>query len=77
MVDGEKLPYSRYGSAQFRDDKLLEPITRSVVDLVALAEVAYSDCDVGHAYLLLSWQSLLVTVSSIGTSSSAHIIGFA
>jgi hypothetical protein len=31
-----------------RHDKLLEAVARGVVDLVALAEVAYSDCDVGH-----------------------------
>ena len=31
-----------------RHDELLESIMRGVVDLVAFAEVAYSDCDVGH-----------------------------
>ena len=45
---GEKLAQCRYGSAQFGDDELLEPVVGGGVDLVALAEVAYSDCDVGH-----------------------------
>ena len=39
---------------QFRDDKLLEPVARGVVNLIALAEVAYSDCDVVHALPILS-----------------------
>ena len=45
---GEKLTQSRYGSAQLRHAKLLEPVTRSVIDLVALAEVVDTDGDVGH-----------------------------
>lgn len=36
------------GSAQFRDDKLLEPVVWLIVNLVALAEVAYAKGDVGH-----------------------------
>ena len=44
----EEPPQRRKGPAQFRDDKLLEPVTRSVVDVIALAEVAYANGDVGH-----------------------------
>lgn len=46
---GGKLPQSWYGSAQLRHDKLFEPVAWVVVDMVALAEVAYADGDVGHA----------------------------
>ena len=48
MVSGGKLAQRRECPAQFRDDKLLEPVARRVVDVIALAEVLYADGDVGH-----------------------------
>lgn len=52
MVSGEKLAQQRKGSAQFWHDKLLEPITRGVARLVALAKALHADGDVGHAEYL-------------------------
>ena len=54
-VSREELSQSRYGSAQYWDDELLEAIMWSVVDLVAFAEVAYSDCDFGHLIVSGKW----------------------
>ena len=38
-----------------REDKLLEPVARGGVDLVALAKIAYTDGDVGHGLESSKW----------------------
>ena len=67
-VGSGKNSLSRYRTAQFGDDELLESIMRGVVDLVALAEVAYSDCDVGHELVSGKWyiSELKQNVSLLG-----------
>lgn len=64
-----------YQALQTRDDKLLEPVTRIVVDVVALAEVLYFDGDVGHAEYSpirsLTWSMILgMTANSIGDNAA-------
>ena len=55
MGSGEKPTQGRDGSAQFWHDKLLEPIARRIVNLVALAKVADADGDVGLVLVSGKW----------------------
>jgi len=63
--DSAKLNVQSWG------DKLLKPVTRIAVDLIAFARILYFDGDVGHVeYLpirLLTWSMILgIAANSIG-----------
>lgn len=56
MGSGENLTQRREGSAQFWNDELLQPITRGVVDVVALTEALDANGDVGHFLVSKKWE---------------------